>query len=109
MTEDQKGLIVELLRNTIDFLHAQEVILIQLMGTVESSMDNPPKNSSAQESVNMEKALEILKNTVYKDHQFPWGGCKKRDEKGPGLTRVIAETSNGSVVEAPCAEQKGAN
>ena len=105
MTDDQKGLIVGMLHTTIDYLHALEVIFIQLMGTVGFSMANPPAKISAQESVDMEKALEVLKNTVYKDHQFPWGVCEKKDEKGPGVTRIIAETPNGVVAETPCAER----
>ena len=41
MTDDQKQIIANIIRNTIDFLHKQEVLLIQLLGSVEMTIDKP--------------------------------------------------------------------
>ena len=107
MTDDQKQIVADIIRNTIDFLHKQEVLLIQLLGSVEMTMGKPREKTKEEYAAEVEKFMEILvkrnKDVLDKPYQFPWGVCEKKDEKGPGLTRIIAKTPNGVVIETPCA------
>ena len=95
MTDDQKDFVVELIRNTIDYLHKQEVLLIQLAGSIEASKEHPtpaPAEETAEES---RKFFERLQETD-PDYQypFPWGRRlgKKADDDKPGLTHIVSET-----------------
>ena len=102
MTEDQKDFVVELIRNTIEYLHKQEVLLIQLAGSIEASKKNPkptPAEKTAEEAKKFYKDL----NEQDPDYQypFPWGRKlgKTADEDRPGLTHIVSETTN--IVEKP--------
>lgn len=102
MTDDQRDIIVELIRNTIDYLHKQEVMLIQLAGSIESSKKDP-KPTPAEETA--ESARKFYKDLQEQDpgyqYPFPWGRNlgKKVDNDKPGLTHIVSETTN--IVEKP--------
>ena len=102
MTDDQRDIIVKLIRNTIDYLHKQEVMLIQLAGSIESSKKDP-KPTPAEETA--ESARKFYKDLQEQDpdyqYPFPWGRNlgKKADDDKPGLTHIVSETTN--IVEKP--------
>lgn len=105
MTEDQKDFVVELIRNTIDYLHKQEVLLIQLSGSIEASKKNP-KPTPAEETA--EESREFFKKLQEADpgyqYPFPWGRRlgKTADEDKPGLTHIVSETQQvRNIVEKP--------
>ena len=105
MTEDQKDFVVELIRNTIDYLHKQEVLLIQLAGSIEASKNDPkptPAEKTAEEvSEFYKKMREVDPNYQY---PFPWGrnlGKKKPDDDKPGLTHIVSEAHASNVVDPP--------
>ena len=103
MTDDQRDIIVELIRNTIDYLHKQEVMLIQLAGTIEMEKEHPeptPAEEIAREADEFYKQVEKERNPDYQ-YPFPWGRNlgKKPDEDKPGLTHIVSETTN--IVEKP--------
>ena len=94
MTEDQKDFVVELIRNTIDYLHKQEVLLIQLAGSIEASKKNPtptPAEETAEESRKFFKRLQETDPDY--QYPFPWGRRlgKKADDDKPGLTHIVSE------------------
>lgn len=92
MTEDQKDFIVEMIRNTVEYLHKQEVLLIQLAGSIEMQKENPdptPAEKTAVESEEFYKRLEEDRRNFYKEYGFPCGNAGEK--KGPGVTNVIAE------------------
>ena len=95
MTEDQKDFVVELIRNTIDYLHKQEVLLIQLAGSIEASKKNPTPTPAEETAEESRKFFERLQETD-PDYQypFPWGRRlgKKADDDKPGLTHIVSET-----------------
>ena len=100
MTDDQRDIIVELIRNTIDYLHKQEVVLIQLAGTIEMGKEHPeptPAEEIAREADEFYKQVEKERE----QYAFPWGRNlgKKPDEDKPGLTHIVSETTN--IVEKP--------
>jgi len=102
MTDDQKDFVVELIRNTIDYLHKQEVLLIQLAGSIEFSKKDPeptPAEKTGEEARKFYKDLQE-RDTDYQ-YPFPWGRNlgKKPDEDKPGLTHIVSETTN--IVEKP--------
>ena len=93
MTEDQKDFVVELIRNTIDYLHKQEVLLIQLAGSIEFSKKNPKPTPAEKTAKEAEKFYKDLKEQD-PDYQypFPWGRKlgKTADEDKPGLTHIVS-------------------
>ena len=95
MTDDQKDFVVELIRNTIDYLHKQEVLLIQLAGSIEASKKNPTPTPAEETAEESRKFFERLQETD-PDYQypFPWGRRlgKKADDDKPGLTHIVSET-----------------
>ena len=96
MTDDQRDIIVELIRNTIDYLHKQEVMLIQLAGTIEMEKDHPeptPAEEIAREADEFYKQMEKERDPDYQ-YPFPWGRRlgKKADDDKPGLTHIVSET-----------------
>ena len=95
MTEDQKDFVVELIRNTIDYLHKQEVLLIQLAGSIEASKEHPTPTPAEETAEESRKFFERLQETD-PDYQypFPWGRRlgKKADDDKPGLTHIVSET-----------------
>ena len=100
MTDDQRDIIVDLIRNTIDYLHKQEVMLIQLAGTIEMEKEHPeptPAEKTAVEADEFYKQVEKERE----QYAFPWGRNlgKKSDEDKPGLTHIVSETTN--IVEKP--------
>ena len=105
MTDDQRDIIVKLIRNTIDYLHNQEVMLIQLAGSIEMEKENPeptPAEETAEESRKFFKKLQ----EVDPDYQypFPWGRKlgKTADEDKPGLTHIVSETQQiRNITEKP--------
>ena len=102
MTDDQRDIIVGLIRNTIDYLHKQEVMLIQLAGTIEMEKEHPEPTPAEKTAV---EADEFYKNLKEQDpgyqYPFPWGRKlgKTADEERPGLTHIVSETTN--IVEKP--------
>ena len=102
MTEDQKDFVVELIRNTVEYLHKQEVLLIQLAGSIEASKKNPEPTPAEKTAEDAEKFYKNLKEQD-PDYQypFPWGHKlgKTADEDRPGLTHIVSETTN--IVEKP--------
>ena len=95
MTDDQKDFVVELIRNTVDYLHKQEVLLIQLAGSIEASKKNPtptPAEETAEESRKFFKRLQETDPDY--QYPFPWGRRlgKKADDDKPGLTHIVSET-----------------
>lgn len=106
MTEDQKDFVVELIRNTVEYLHKQEVLLIQLAGSIEASKKDPkptPAEKTAEEvSEFYKKMREVDPNYQY---PFPWGrnlGKKKADEDKPGLTHIVSESQQiRNIAEEP--------
>ena len=94
MTDDQKDFVVELIRNTIDYLHKQEVLLIQLAGSIEASKKNPTPTPAEETAEESRKFFERLQETD-PDYQypFPWGRRlgKKADDDKPGLTHIVSE------------------
>ena len=100
MTDDQRDIIVELIRNTIDYLHKQEVMLIQLAGTIEMEKEHPEPTPAEKTGVDEKEFQKQLDETQYQ-YPFPWGRNlgKKPDEDGPGLTHIVSETTN--IVEKP--------
>jgi hypothetical protein len=100
MTDDQRDIIVGLIRNTIDYLHKQEVLLIQLAGTIEMEKEHPeptPAEEIAREADEFYKQMEKARE----QYPFPWGHNlgKTADEERPGLTHIVSETTN--IVEKP--------
>lgn len=100
MTDDQRDIIVGLIRNTIDYLHKQEVMLIQLAGTIEMEKEHPeptPAEEIAREAEEFYKQVEKARE----QYPFPWGRNlgKNPDEDKPGLTHIVSETTN--IVEKP--------
>ena len=95
MTDDQKDFVVELIRNTVDYLHKQEVLLIQLAGSIEASKKNPTPTPAEETAEESRKFFERLQE-VAPDYQypFPWGRRlgKKADDDKPGLTHIVSET-----------------
>lgn len=102
MTDDQKDFVVELIRNTIEYLHKQEVLLIQLAGSIEASKKDPEPTPAEKIAEEAEKFYKDLKEQD-PDYQypFPWGRKlgKTADEDRPGLTHIVSETTN--IVEKP--------
>ena len=102
MTEDQKDFVVELIRNTIEYLHKQEVLLIQLAGSIEASKKDPEPTPAEKTAEEAKKFYKDLKEQD-PDYQypFPWGRNlgKKHDEDKPGLTHIVSETTN--IVKKP--------
>ena len=100
MTDDQRDIIVELIRNTIDYLHKQEVMLIQLAGTIEMEKENPEPTPAEKTGVDEREFRKQLDEDQYQ-YPFPWGRKlgKKSDEDKPGLTHIVSETTN--IVEKP--------
>ena len=102
MTDDQKDFVVELIRNTIEYLHKQEVLLIQLAGSIEASKKDPKPTPAEKTAEEAEKFYKDLKEQD-PDYQypFPWGRKlgKTADEDRPGLTHIVSETTN--IVEKP--------
>ena len=95
MTDDQKDFVVELIRNTVDYLHKQEVLLIQLAGSIEASKEHPtptPAEETAEESRKFFKRLQEADPDY--QYPFPWGRRlgKKADDDKPGLTHIVSET-----------------
>lgn len=102
MTDDQRDFIVEMIRNTVEYLHKQEVLLIQLAGSIEIQKENPDPTQAEKTAVESEefyKQLEEFRRKFYKEHGFPYDHLDDR----PGLTHIIAETPCRNVVEEPCA------
>lgn len=105
MTEDQKDFVVELIRNTIDYLHKQEVLLIQLAGSIEASKKTPeptPAEKTAEEAQKFYKDLQE-RDPDYQ-YPFPWGRRlgKKADEDKPGLTHIVSGPSQvRNIAEEP--------
>ena len=102
MTEDQKDFVVELIRNTVEYLHKQEVLLIQLAGSIEASKKDPKPTPAEKIAEEAEKFYKDLKEQD-PDHQypFPWGRKlgKTADKDRPDLTHIVSETTN--IVEKP--------
>lgn len=100
MTDDQRDIIVELIRNTIDYLHKQEVMLIQLAGTIEMEKEHPEPTPAEETGVEERDFRKQLDENQYQ-YPFPWGRNlgKKPDEDKPGLTHIVSETTN--IVEKP--------
>ena len=100
MTDDQRDIIVELIRNTIDYLHKQEVMLIQLAGTIEMEKEHPEPTPAEKTGVDEREFRKQLDDNQYQ-YPFPWGRNlgKKPDEDKPGLTHIVSETTN--IVEKP--------
>ena len=100
MTDDQRDIIVELIRNTIDYLHKQEVMLIQLAGTIEMEKEHPEPTPAEKTGVDEREFRKQLDDNQYQ-YPFPWGRNlgKKSDEDKPGLTHIVSETTN--IVEKP--------
>ena len=98
MTDDQRDFIVEMIRNTVEYLHKQEVLLIQLAGSIEMQKENPnptPAEKTAVESEEFYKQFEDDRCRFCKEHGFSYDHLNDR----PGLTHIIAETSCRNVVE----------
>lgn len=95
MTDDQKDFVVELIRNTVDYLHKQEILLIQLAGSIETSKEHPTPTPAEETAEESRKLFERLQETD-PDYQypFPWGRRlgKKADDDKPGLTHIVSET-----------------
>lgn len=95
MTDDQKDFVVELIRNTVDYLHKQEVLLIQLAGSIEASKEHPTPTPAEETAEESRKFFERLQEED-PDYQypFPWGRRlgKKADDDKPGLTHIVSET-----------------
>jgi len=98
MTDDQRDFIVEMIRNTVEYLHKQEVLLIQLAGSIEMEKRNPeptPAEKTAVESEEFYKNLEEERRREYKEHGFPWGHMNDK----PGLTHIVSEAASVNIVE----------
>lgn len=106
MTEDQKDFVVELIRNTVEYLHKQEVLLIQLAGSIEASKKDPEPTPAEKIAEEAEKFYKDLKEQD-PDYQypFPWGrklGKKDDNNDKPGLTHIIAGTQEiRNIMEEP--------
>jgi hypothetical protein len=105
MTEDQKDFVVELIRNTVEYLHKQEVLLIQLAGSIEASKKEPKPTPAEKTAEEVQKFYKDLKEQD-PDYQypFPWGRRlgKKADDYKPGLTHIVSEAAPTNVVGEPC-------
>ena len=105
MTDDQRDIIVKLIRNTIDYMHNQEVMLIQLAGSIEMEKENPeptPAEETAEESRKFFKKLQEADPDY--QYPFPWGRKlgKTADEDKPGLTHIVSETQQiRNIAEKP--------
>lgn len=103
MTDDQKDFVVELIRNTIEYLHKQEILLIQLAGSIEASKKDPKPTPAEKIAEEAEKFYKDLKEQD-PDYQypFPWGRkLGKKEDHGPGLTTILAnnEPKGGVLLE----------
>ena len=101
MTDDQRDIIVELIRNTIDYLHKQEVMLIQLAGTIEMEKEHPEPTPAEKTGVDEREFRKQLDEHQYQ-YPFPWGrNLGKKTGHGPGITTIIAnnELKGGVLLE----------
>ena len=105
MTEDQKDFVVELIRNTVEYLHKQEVLLIQLAGSIEASKKDPKPTPAEETAESARKFYEDLqKQDPDYQYPFPWGrrlGAKKLDADKPGLTHIVSKPTSNVISESP--------